>query len=522
MARFGPVQESNSTSSGPYSGGGSTSIMQAKVGISGIAANDLVQFDRDGKLFPVRVSDFAAVPNVGSAVVARTVLSSLKLVGSAKKALYFDSVDACSYAAIPLTSDSGLTVMKLSSAGAVLGSVTLDAVITTTLRSPCLTKLANGNFVAVWEVTTAGSLYFAIFDKYLNVVVAKTLIDTADIVTYTFDVTALSGGGFAVAYSKNNPFLAIYSNAGAVVLAGSALTNTATFGVAAQSIVLTQLSNNNIAVAIGTNAAAKKLGYAITTAAGVSVVGCTMVNTVAGAVNNNAVAISALPGFFCCTAQDSSNTSAYVLSNAGVIQGAPLIDVGSTTVTVPRLINDGTFFWLAYNTSQTAVVLVCMPVTGVGYVASNLATVLSTQAKDFFYDRGYIVCADTANAYVMSVSPTNKLTLVSSLPINPAGSVDSMAIFAGGDSTLVLLNTSSTSTSVITLKYANTSIAGVALQAVAPGNDGSVLPFITGSGGLTNNGIIGSPVKTFDQSAANIIGNRGMLFSNSVLLKGYS
>lgn len=520
MARSGPTQESSTVSSGPYSGGGSSSIMQAKAGRSGINANDLVQFDRDGKLFPVRVSDFAAVPNVGSAVVARTVLSSLALVGSARKALYFDSVDATSYAAIPLTSNSGLTVMKLSSVGAVLGSVTLDSVITNTLRSPCLTKLANGNFVAVWEVTTAGSLYFAVFDKYLNIVVAKTLIDTADVSTYTFDVTALSGGGFAVAYSKNNPFLAIYSNTGAVVLAGSALTNAAAFGIAAQSMVLTQLSNNNIAVAIGTNTAAKKLGYAITTAAGVSVVGCTIINTSTGA-NYNAVAISALPGYFCCTAQDSGNTSAYVLNNAGAILGAPLIDIGATVTTIPRLINDGTSFWLTYNTSQTACVIVCMPVTGVGFVSSNLTTVLSQQAKDFFYDRGFIVFADTANAYVMSVSPTNKLALVSTVPINPAGSPDSMAIFAGGDSTLVLLNTSSTSTSVITLKYANTSIAGVALQAVAPGNDGAVISFVTGSGGLLNNGIIGSPVKTFDQSAANILGNKGMLFSNSVLLKGY-
>lgn len=521
MARFGPVQESNSTSSGPYSGGGSTSIMQAKAGMSGIAVNDLVQFDRDGKLFPVRVSDFAAVPNMGTAVVPWTVLSGLKLVGSAKKALYFDSIDACSYAAVPLTSDSGLTVTKLSSAGAILGSVTLDAVITTMLRSPCITKLANGNFLAVWEVITTGALFFSIFDKYLSVVVAKTQIDTPDIINYAFDAIPLVGGGFAVAYSKNNPFLAIYSNTGAVVLAGSALTSAAVFGIAAQSIVLTQLSNGNIAVAIGTNAAAKKLGYAITTAAGASVVGCTMINTSAGAVNNNGVQMSALPGYFCCTQQDQSNTTAYVLSNAGVIQGAPLTAAGSTTVTVPCLINDGVSFWLSYNTDQVTTIIACLPVSGVGFTSFTLKTVLSVQVKDFFYDRGFIVLADSAKAYVMSVSPANKLTLLNTLEMTPPSSVTSVSIVAGGDSTLVMMIVTSVSTCVITMKYANTSIAGVALQSVAPGNDGTVISFVTGSGGLLNNGIIGSPVKTFDQSMANILGNKGMLFSNSVLLKGY-
>lgn len=522
MARSAPNQESNGVSSGPYSGGGSSSIMQAKAGMSGINVNDLVQFDRNGKLFPVQVSDFAAVPNVGSVIVARTAVASFKLTGSPKKALYFDSEDASSYVATPLNSSGGLVVTKLSSAGAALGSVTLDSVATSALQSPCIAKLSNENFVAVWESTTSGFLYFAVFDKYWGVVVAKTLIDTADTVKFTFDVVPLSGGGFAVAYSKNNPFLAVYSNTGAVVRAGAALTNAAAFGMAAQSIALTQLSNNNIAVAIGTNADAKKLAYAITTAAGVSVVGCTMINVVAGSVNYNDVQISSLPGYFCCTQQDQTHTTAYVLSNAGVIQGAPLTDGGSGVVTVACLVNDGTNFWLGYGTDQTVSVIACLPVTGVGFTSFSVTTQLAGPVRDFFYDRGFIVLVDTVNVYVMSVSPTNKLALLSTLSASATGTTESVAMYAGGDSTLVLLNLSGTTvTSVITIKYANTAIAGVALQSVAPGNDGAVTSFITGSGGFLNNGITGSPVKPFDQSAANILGNKGMLFSNSALLKGY-
>lgn len=519
MARYAPDQDV--INSGAYSGGGSSSIMQAKAGMSGINTNDLVQFDRDGKLFPVRVSDFAAVPNVGTTIVPWTILAGFTIAGSAKKALYFDSKDACSYVAMPLTSAGDLVAIKLSPSGAILGTVSLDVVVGNTFQSPCITKLSNGNFVAVWEVTSYGTLHFAVFDKYLNIIVAKTLIDTADSVKFTFDVIALAGGGFAVAYSKNNPFLAVYSNAGAVVLAGSALANAAVFGVAAQSIVLTQLSNNNIAVAIGTNLTAKIMGYAITTAAGASVVGCTIINATAGARNYNTVAISALPGYFCCTQQDQSNTTAYVLSNAGVIQGAPLTAAGSTTVTIPLLTNDGTSFWLGYNTSQTDVVIACLPVTGTGFNSFTVATALSTPVKNFFHDRGFIVLSDSAKTYVLSVSPGNKLTLVTTLTTQPPNSAASLGVFPGGDSTLVMLAVTGTNTCLLVMKYANTSIAGVALQSVAPGNDGIVTSFLTGSGGFLNNGIAGSPVKAFDQSAANILGNKGMLFSNSALLKGY-
>jgi hypothetical protein len=84
-------------------------------------------------------------------------------------------------------------------------------------------KLTNGNIVRVGG-NTSNYPYFVITDTANNVVVASTVIST----TYTMNnnggvvsVAALSGGGFAVAYtnSTTSTIYAVYTNAGAVTLA---------------------------------------------------------------------------------------------------------------------------------------------------------------------------------------------------------------------------------------------------------------------------------------------------------------
>lgn len=493
--------------------GGTT--LQSKAGGNAIAANDLLELAANGLLYPVQVSDFAAVANQGTAVVAQTAVSAFSTSGNNSNAVLAAS-DGSVYAAVAnATVNDGIKLAKYLSNGSLFGSVVLDATTTTVSNSPVVIQLANGNIAVLWANTTGTFLNFAIVDQFLNVIVAKTAIDSLD-AGLTFSASALTGGGFAVAYSKTNPFLAVYTNAGGVTLAGAALNNAAAFGIATPGLAIAQLSNGNLAIGIATTTAAKLLGYAITTAAGANVVGCTILNA-GGAAAGTSVQVSALTGFFAIANARGASSNAYVLNNAGVLQGGAYTDAVNVSANGGQLVNDGAQFWFLYGTATATLMMIAsLPVAGANFIASNVA-VAAQAAFVAFYDRGYVVmynAGSTGFFYVIPALTGGNIGAVVSLA-GPA-TVSNPGIRPGGDATAVLINNASVSV----YKYANTAIVGVSQQILAAGNSGTALLFSMGPGAYPTNAIAGTVGKAFDHTATNIVANKGVMLSNSAALKG--
>jgi hypothetical protein len=492
-------------------------LLQSKAGSAAINANDLLEIGANGQLWPVQVTDFAAVANQGSAIIASTVYNAYAAKGSLRKAMFFDPADCSSYIASAISSGNlGLQIFKYSVSGALLGQFTVSAAAGGVVYAPAVLKLTNGNFAVIWN---DGSVNFAIFDQYLNPVVAKTTIGAMDALTSSIDAIALSGGGFAIAYSNANPYVAIYSNAGAAVLAPALLTNAAAFGVAVNP-QLVQMSNGNIAIGLASGTANKTLGYAVVTVAGASVVGCTLLNNTGAAAATCAVQISMLgSGYFCVALQNTNIQQAYVLSNAGVVQGSAYLDStapsGGVGVINPKLINDGTAFWFIYGTSNIITTHVAVPITGNSYVATALAsTGNNVLSLDAFYERGMIVVVGASTAYIITPTPSNTVGLAGSFSMSAASA--GFCARAGGDFSIVGVSGSN----FFAYKYLNASIAGVSQVTLAAGNAGAIVPFGMGAGGYPCNPLLGTVGKSFDHSATNVVANKGVMLSSSVSLKG--
>lgn len=93
-------------------------------------------------------------------------------------------------------------------------------------RQKFAATLTSGNIVVVYSggrigVTGQGSPFFRIVDSSFNTVVAQTTISADNVLNSAIGVAALTGGGFAVAYTVTGGGLrlAVYSNTGTVVTA---------------------------------------------------------------------------------------------------------------------------------------------------------------------------------------------------------------------------------------------------------------------------------------------------------------
>jgi hypothetical protein len=496
--------------------------MGAKAGPLAIAVKDLLTLTRDGGLYKAVCSDYAKVAAADGTVLFQPTVSNFSATGFARHHMQIDPTDGGIFIIQGyITTADGMRAHKYSSDGTLIKTLILDSTSTATSVSPCLERLSDGNYVAVWGVT-GNNIKFAIFDPYLNIVVAATAVDTLDATSKSFHAIALSGGGFAVGYSKTNPWVAIYSNAGAVVTAAAALTNAAAFGVAVY-MQLAQLSNGNIAYAIGSSTAAKILGHAVTTAAGVNVVQVTLLGT-GTAVTLNDVEICAMTGYYAVSSNSSGRQEIYILSNAGAVQGAAASAAIATTQ-LSKIITDGARFWFFYpSAAGTSFNVVGCPTTGTNYVTTNITasgTGDDSATGDAFFDGKYLVFRGNDRVYVMTPLASGAIYLTRTVAVLApiAGSIGCCA--RNGGDFVVLTAGNGNSNSLNASKYLNACIFGVALNAVAAGNEGtSVRALIGGPSAYPCNAVVGSVGVAFDHTTAAVVGNKGTIYTNGVQLRG--
>jgi hypothetical protein len=484
--------------------------LQAPAGALAIAANDLVAIAAN-QLFSCQVADFAAVPNQGSQVFPSTAVSGF-IAANMRNSIYYNAADATIFAVTPyLSTNNGVKVFKYFANGLLYNSQIIDSSAVTTV-TPSIVKLSNGNYAVIWQAS-AGNAYFAIIDQYLNILVAKTAIDAVDTTQSNFHAIALSGGGFAIAYSKSNPFLAVYDNTGAVVRAGAALTNAAIFTVSV-SVSLVQLANGNIAIGIASGNTSKAIGHAITTATGANVVQCTMLDSGTSA-SVQRVSMSALANNYCIGVMSGSRVAAYVLSNAGAVQGAEFTDSSGGGGASPdlKVLNDGALFWMIYDDASNIVAITALPLTGTGYNTTTFATGTTHQSLDAVIEHGLLVFCTASVMYVIQLNgAANACYLVNSFNADAGrGGLKLLTDFS-------LIGWSSTN--LVGYKYLNASIAGVAQQGVAAGNAGAAINFTMGPGAYVCNALAGTVGKAFDHTTANIAANKGTMLGSSVSLKG--
>gem|GEM_PF-7057243 len=514
-------------------------LLQAKAGNSAINANDLLVQNSLGQLFSMQNSDTAAVASAGAWPVSNQSVVPYSFgaaSGASNPAGSFttqeavrNTADGSVLIATPnASSNFGLRVSKYNSAGTLITSVVLSSNSSVVWYASIL-PLSNGNYAVVWSEGSGATVYFAIIDQYLTVVVAQTTASSPSL-NMNVTATALSGGGFALAYgTSSGVYLAIYTNTGSVTFTPTLLSSSPTTTFTALNIA--QISNGNIVIAAMQPNVSNCLSYTIRTNAGATSVAWTTLNTstsVQGGTSNGPF-ISVLTGFFCVAVADGTNGAvAYVLSNTGTLQGSAFKSstfggvLTSTAVTMGQagmtLLNDGTAFWLIAGVGSGAgACAVYLPTTGTGYVATLLPTLTLIGA---IIERGFVVLMTTGGFRVYQISTSNNLTFLNLFATGIANVSSMSPVFSAGDFCFGIVNQSTGAPSVYfgIVKYLTAPIVGVSPQALAAGNAGTMVTFNQGPGAFPTNTIIGSNGKNFSHRG----GNRGTLFSGSAVLAGVS
>lgn len=509
-----------------------------------IAQNDLVQLGPNGKAYPVQCTDNAAVTNVSygtqqnstatGQIIGATQVEAVQSQAQSRHALL--QGDDGSVFTFSRGSGSYQSLSKYSAAGALLGNVQLDVgVSNNSYSNHHLFRLSNGNICVVAHDGTTSRVRFAIFTQSLVQVLALTSIpEDAVAADVYFSACALSGGGFAIVYRQNaNSLLSrlvTYDNAGTVSLIPTTIwTRTGTTGT--QYHRMAQLSSGDLVIAVSSANTVSSIGlfHGIVTTAGVSVKAFTNLDPASSAVIPE---LSVMTGYYAIGRHNGLNNTAYVFGNTGLQQGAGFSGTNGNGAdsAKSKLINDGTAFWLIWpRSSDSKEVLTKLPTAGIGYVTTDITTSGTSNYNltlDAFIENGMIFGISQVSGaqpafWVVSLA-TQQLFAASSTKISGAGGTPDGYIRAipGGDFSFITLFGYSTtaSTQFHVGKYANTAVMGVAQTGGAA--DG--LTSIAGvAGGYAANYIKGSPSKSFDHSAANIMGNKGAIMNYGAVLKGF-
>lgn len=486
--------------------------IQVQAGPLAIAAGDLVEISgTPPQLYPAKVTNYAGVNVALSTVVAAVTAKSGGIGATSNRKEAYQGPDGSIYTVgTNSVSTTGCTIARYSPAGKLLAWN--DLVTSQICHAAGILPLSNGNLAIVWNSSSAQPWSYAIVDLNLKTIVARTTVEAIANNDAAFHGIALSGGGFAVSYGKaGGLYLAIYTNTGTVTLAPTLIASTPTANPCPK---LAQLSNGNIAVVLSSTTGSQALGYAIHTSAGAASVAYTVLDT-ASAASLFPPDISVLTGFFAVTTNDGTNTVAYVLSNAGVVQGSAYS--ASNSVTTPnssQMLNDGSVFWLVFFASGSLLNVISMPTTGTNYVTSSLSSA-SLQQMSCAIDRGTLAVVATTNLYVTTLLSTGATgPFTSSSSVLPTSNYMN-AVIACGDGCIFMMAATGTDTLVNfgVQKIVATSIAGVAQQAVAAGNAGTLVSVSYGPGAYNINPLVGSA------GVASVgYGVRGVLFPNSIVL----
>jgi hypothetical protein len=526
------------TSTSSLLNGGQT--VRGSVGPAAIHADDLLLVDPRGLLTAVQVSDYAAVANLNASAVASTTISASNQVTNPNGRNCVVNSDLSFVVGAPhLGTNQGVKLFKYSLIGGLLSSIVLDTTASA-VTGICLALLSNGNIAVTWGFLSTANMFYAVVDPTLSTIVqAKTALSTTaayDGNGFQYsDLISLSGGGFATAVGATGGIqYGVFSNAGAVVAAVATISGSPAVvqGTDNNAPRMAQLSTGNVALAITCTVAAKALGHAIMPAGtGSAVLAYAVLDA---ATWTNAANLFATPkisamatgGFYATAVSDGTNYKGYVLNSAGALQGSAFSMAAATNITTGgwQIGNDGTSFWAKFTRSDagTFPVVVWMPTTGTGYVATTLGTA-ETFIGDLFIEKGLMV----SNTQVVSLnSTTGAAQLLNTHTVNTPGAGVMRAV---GDYAMLSVGNISTAVGFVIGKYQNSAIVGVSTADVAASLTGAVsTPVVTtyshggaaGKNGYPINAIKGTVGKSFDHSATNIVGNKGTLLGNGACLEG--
>ena len=495
-------------------------VLRAKAGPIAINPNDVVALGGfPVGLYPVQVSDYAAVGQAGNSAVALTTYSSFGTSQTTtRNQIYVDPANGDFFIADAyLSGTTGCQIWKYNSAGTLLGSQILDTSTAGSANSVQMAVLSNGNLVVLWaNVNLPYSLYFSVLDKSLNFVVTKTKIADAGVnPSSNPHLISLTAGGFAVTFctAAVGSYITIRDSAGNVVKAPTLIPGIAvpsSGDVSGPRFKMAQLSNGNIAVAVLNTSAANQLQYCIYDVTGNSVFGyTTLVSGTGSGSNNGFPEISVMPGYFCLA---NAGAKIYVVNNAGAIQGGAITSSPSNSGFGSVLINDGTYFWFGTFESSGNAGFWLSRISLAGVIVSTKTTA-GDGCKDMFFDRaGALIMCSGSNAYVFQINPNGTPSLMSSAPFTMANQV----VGNIGDFCAIGLQPGKFNI----VKYLSASLLGISLKAVAANSAGTLVEVNAGPGGFITNEIRGSIAKAYDHSAVPIAGNKGSLYLHSITLKG--
>lgn len=514
-------------------GGGSGNLGSTTFRLkAGVALNpdDLVELGPDGLAYPVVCSDYAATANIGMPCVPTTEVHIGGNGGSDRLAMAVSPVTGDIYCTAPNSGNSGLSIYCYSASGVLRGVMPIWTEANYVINNPRIAITSNENIVVLFECR--GLLYYAVHDKFFNQVKSPTQVEGV-LYAQAQQLLRLSGGGFMICWqsmvNRTASKLAVYDNAGKQV---TAPTVCATWSGTQNQVFcrMAQLDNGNVLMAFSSGFSdTSGLYYSIVTPLGATVLSLTATSMTGANSYLPEVAVGA--GYFAiaCVETATSKPECRVFNNAGVLQGTVFQSaLGSGDMARIRLVWDGTAFWMAFIPSSAQTLdLSRIPVSGgVNAVTHHVGrNPNGAGCLDAFFEHGRMVIVYSGgepSSGPVSFSVFNTLsqrqeTVAQGFGINAYA--EALRAIPVGDFSFACgfyLNSNNTINFTVA-KYANTAIAGVASSASAATETCSISLAV---GGYTVNPFKGSLSKVFDHSASNIIGNKGAITSNAVVLKG--
>jgi hypothetical protein len=501
--------------------GGASGRVVLKTSRFAVRNKDVIYMDQAGRIYPAQSVTYinGAATNgttLGQLMTATVTINSSNAFNDSKNAMVVNSSNEAMYFAYPhLSVGNGLSIARSAVSPLAASSVVIDSDASgNSCHGVNLVQLSNGNLLAVWSRQTIG-IYYAIIDLDLNIIVAKTLLVATGAGAEPTYAIPLSAGGFAFIANLQaaSPTFGIRTNTGAVTLANTTI---AAFPSAGRS-KLAQLSNGNIAIAVTSIVAGKTLMHAVYTAVGAVVVAATVLDASAPA-GTGYPSLSVLPGFYCIGHVNSVNNVVQVLSNAGVVQGAPYT-AAAVEVFFPYVDNDGQTFWFVYRGTGSVINIVKVPLTGTNYVTNVTALNISPGCLAIGFDQ--IIIGSSLNGGQLDffeIRTTGAVNYLASQTNTVTPSNATLRILS--NFTFVTFQNSGVN-AYNTMKYMTASLIGVSATTVAAGNPGSNVSVLLGPGTFQTNALIGVSNLTFTHVAGPVVGNYGTAFQTSIALKGY-
>lgn len=512
-----------------------------------VEKNDLLYLcGLSGKGHKVGITDYAAIgaltygtaqTNAASGqIIAQTSLDASWTDFNAVRPPVVAKTDGNIFAVCCNSGGVGIKLNKLSVKGSLINSVVVAA--SGGSKSHAAFELSNGNIAVVYEIVSGtADIYIAIYDEFLVEVKAPTMVASSPAASYYFGATQLSVGGFAILYQDlSSPLLskiAVFDNTGTATVAAFTVW-TRTGSSQKQYHVLAELSNGDLAFAISSTNTVSGMGlnYGVFTTAGVQVLAATQLSAVSIATHP---VMSVGVGYFAIARADGTDQKAWVINNAGAVQGSAFSSAttaGSPVAVVGckiAVLSDGTDFYLIWHrSSDSKCVLTKLPIAGTGYVTTVITT--SVTQYDFFvsayYKDGYIVAASMSGT-ASNVSPTLWVVDVSRCrlidvdgtsfgAVPGAQNSANLAIIDGKDRAFISSYSYNNvaSTNLCAGKWASTVVLGVCVDSAAKN---SSVAIASKSGAYKINSINGSPNKSFDMTSNAMIGSKGLIVAGGAV-----